>query len=47
MPLGARIADGRIRYREEIVDHLEKAHEAFIRMRDGHNFGKAIVRVAA
>jgi NADPH-dependent curcumin reductase len=41
------IADGRIRYREEIVDYLEKAPEAFIRMLDGHNFGKTIVRVAA
>jgi hypothetical protein len=38
--VGAGIADGRIRYREEIVDHLEKAPEAFIGMLDGHNFGK-------
>lgn len=45
--VGAGIANGRIRYREDIVDHLEKAPEAFIRMLDGHNFGKAIVRVAA
>jgi NADPH-dependent curcumin reductase len=45
--VGAGIADGRIRYREEIVDHLEKAPEAFIGMLDGHNFGKTIVRVAA
>ncbi len=45
--VGAGIADGRVRYREEIVDHLEKAPEAFIGMLDGHNFGKALVRVAA
>ena len=45
--VGAGIADGRIRYREDIVDHLEKAPEAFIGMLEGHNFGKAIVRVAA
>jgi NADPH-dependent curcumin reductase CurA len=45
--VGAGIADGRIRYREDIVDHLEKAPEAFIGMLDGHNFGKLIVRVAA
>jgi len=38
---------GSIRYREDIVDHLEKAPEAFIGMLDGHNYGKAIVRVAA
>jgi NADPH-dependent curcumin reductase len=44
--VGAAIADGRIRYREDIVDHLEKAPEAFIGMLDGHNFGKVIVRVA-
>jgi NADPH-dependent curcumin reductase CurA len=45
--VGAGIADSRIRYREDIVDHLEKAPEAFIGMLDGHNFGKAIVRVAS
>ena len=45
--VGAGIADCRIRYREEIVDHLEKAPEAFIGMLDGRNFGKAIVRVSA
>jgi NADPH-dependent curcumin reductase len=45
--VGAGIADGRIRYREDIVDGLEKAPEAFIGMLDGHNFGKVIVRVGA
>jgi len=44
--VGAGIADGRIRFREDIVDHLENAPEAFIGMLDGHNFGKVIVRVA-
>src|ERR1700719_4344200 len=44
--IGAGIADGRIRYREHIVDGLENAPEAFIGMLDGHNFGKLIVRVA-
>ncbi len=44
--VGAGIADGRIRYREDIVDGLEKAPEAFIGMLEGHNFGKLIVRVA-
>jgi NADPH-dependent curcumin reductase len=43
--VGAGIADGRIRYREDIVDGLEKAPEAFIGMLDGRNFGKVIVRV--
>jgi hypothetical protein len=45
--VGAGIADGSIRYREDIVDGLEKAPEAFIGMLDGHNFGKVIVRVGA
>ncbi len=43
--VGAGIADGRIRYREDIVEGLERAPEAFIGMLEGHNFGKLIVRV--
>ena len=45
--VGAGIADGRIRYREDIVNGLEKAPEAFIGMLEGRNFGKLIVRVDA
>ena len=45
--VGAGIADGRIRYREDFVDGLEKAPEAFIGMLEGRNFGKLIVRVGA
>src|SRR5580700_1962699 len=45
--VGAGIADDSIRYREDIVDGLENAPEAFIGMLDGRNFGKLIVRVAA
>jgi NADPH-dependent curcumin reductase len=43
--VGAGIADGRIRYRKDLVDGLEKAPEAFIGMLEGRNFGKLIVRV--
>jgi len=43
--VGAGIADGRIRYREDIVDGLERAPGAFIGMLEGRNFGKLIVRV--
>ena len=43
----ALVADGQIRYREDIVDGLERAPEAFIGMLDGRNFGKTIVRVSA
>jgi NADPH-dependent curcumin reductase CurA len=41
----AAVADGRIRYREDITDGLEKAPAAFISMLKGRNFGKALVRV--
>ena len=40
------IADGRIRYREDITDGLENAPVAFIGMLEGRNFGKALVHVA-
>jgi NADPH-dependent curcumin reductase CurA len=43
--VGAGIADGRIRYREDFVDGLEKAPQAFIGLLEGRNFGKLIVRV--
>jgi NADPH-dependent curcumin reductase CurA len=43
--VGAGIPDGRIRYREDFVDGLEKAPQAFIGMLEGRNFGKLIVRV--
>jgi len=45
--VGAGIAAGCIRYREDVVDGLEKAPEAFIGMLDGRNFGKVVVRVGA
>ncbi len=43
----AGVADGRIHYREDIVNGLEKAPEAFIGMLEGRNFGKLIIRVDA
>src|SRR3989454_9327615 len=45
--VGAGIAEGRIRYREDFVDGLENAPEALIGMLEGRNFGKLIVRVGA
>ena len=45
--VGAGLADGRIRYREDFVDGLENAPEAFIGMLEGRNFGKLIVRVGS
>jgi len=43
--LGAAVAEGRIRYREDITDGLEHAPAAFIGVLEGRNFGKALVRV--
>lgn len=34
------------RYREQIVDGLEKAPDAFIGLLEGKNFGKLVIRVA-
>jgi NADPH-dependent curcumin reductase CurA len=41
-----RVRCGDIRYREDIVDGLEKVPEAFIDMLAGRNFGKALVRLS-
>lgn len=40
------VEEGRIKYREDVVDGLENAPEAFIGLLEGRNFGKLIVRVA-
>ncbi|MFT4046902.1 MAG: NADP-dependent oxidoreductase [Solimonas sp.] len=37
---------GRIRYREDVVDGLDRAPAAFIGLLRGRNFGKLIIRVA-
>ncbi len=41
------IAEGRVKYREDIIDGLENAPQAFMGMLAGKNFGKLIVRVGA
>ena len=40
-----RVLDGSLRYREDVVDGLEHAPEAFIGLLAGRNFGKLVVRV--
>jgi NADPH-dependent curcumin reductase CurA len=42
---GAWVRDGRLRYREDVVDGLERAPAAFIGLLEGRNFGKLLVRV--
>ena len=44
--VGGWLREGKIKYREDVVEGLEKAPEAFIGMLKGKNFGKLLVRVA-
>jgi NADPH-dependent curcumin reductase CurA len=44
--LSARVASGRLRYRETIAEGLENAPKAFIGLLKGENFGKQLVKVA-
>ena len=41
----AWVEDGRLRYREDIVDGLDKAPAAFIDLLQGRNFGKLVIKV--
>lgn len=43
--MGAWLESGKITYREEIIDGLENAPEAFIGLLTGENFGKRVIRV--
>lgn len=43
--VGPLVRDGRIKYRVDIVDGLERAPSALIGLFEGRNFGKSIVRV--
>jgi NADPH-dependent curcumin reductase len=44
--IGPHVASGKIRYKEDTVDGLENAPEAFIGMLTGGNFGKLLIRIA-
>ncbi len=43
--VGPLVADGRIQYRETVVDGFERAPEAFIALLRGENTGKMVVRL--
>ena len=45
--MSAWLAEGRIKPREDVVDGLENAPQAFIGLLEGKNFGKLVVRVAS
>ena len=40
------LREGRIKYREDVVNGLENAPEAFIGLLKGRNFGKLLVKIA-
>jgi hypothetical protein len=42
----AWLAEGRIKYREDITDGLENTPRELIRLLKGENFGKKIIRVS-
>ena len=44
--MSAWVNDGKIRFREDVVDGLENAPQALIGLLEGKNFGKLVVRVA-
>ncbi|MGZ8410501.1 MAG: NADP-dependent oxidoreductase, partial [Hyphomicrobium sp.] len=44
--VGEWVRTGRLKYREDIVDGLEKAPASFLGMLQGKNFGKMLVRTA-
>ena len=39
------IKEGKLKYKEDFIDGLEKAPEAFIGLLNGKNFGKLIVKI--
>jgi NADPH-dependent curcumin reductase len=43
--LGRWLAEGRLHYRQTIVDGLERAPDAFVRMLAGETVGKTLVRI--
>jgi len=43
--MGQWLKDGRVQYREDIVQGLERAPEAFFGLLKGHNFGKLVVKL--
>ena len=45
--MSAWVAEGSVKYREDIVDGLENAPAAFIGLLEGRNFGKLVVRVGS
>ena len=45
--MGAWVRGGKVKYREDIAEGIDKAPRAFIGMLRGENFGKMLVKVGA
>lgn len=45
--MGDWVANGKVKFREDIVDGLENAPDAFMGLLEGRNFGKLVVRLLA
>lgn len=45
--MGRWVQEGKIKYREQLIDGLEQAPQALIGLLKGENFGKVVIRVAA
>jgi NADPH-dependent curcumin reductase CurA len=45
--MGGWLREGRVKYREDITEGLEKAPRQLIGLLKGENFGKKIIRVSA
>lgn len=43
--MSAWVAEGKVKYREHLVEGLETAPQAFVDLLEGRNFGKMVVRV--
>jgi NADPH-dependent curcumin reductase CurA len=43
--LGKHLAEGRLKFREDVAEGLENAPKAFIGMLEGRNFGKQLVKI--
>ena len=44
--VGAWLRDGKIKYREDVVEGLDNAPQAFIGLLQGKNFGKLLIKVS-
>ena len=44
--VGAWVREGKLKYKEDIVEGLENAPQAFIGLLRGANFGKLLVKVS-